>query len=58
MTAGAILARVLPLALAVGVIVALVSLYGAPSWAVGLCGGVLVLLSALATWRIMNPRTR
>lgn len=58
MTTGGILARVLPLSLAVGVLVAFVSIAGAPGWAVGLCGGVLGLVSALVTWRIINPRSR
>lgn len=58
MTTTAILVRILPLTMVAGVIVALVSIAGAPSWAVGICTCVLGICHSLVTWRIVNPRPR
>lgn len=58
MTTTAILVRILPLTMVAGVIVALVSIAGAPSWAVGICACVLGIGHSLVTWRIVNPRPR
>ena len=58
MTTMAIVGRILPLTVVAGLIVYLVSIAGAPSWAVGICAGVLGICHALVTWRLVNPRPR
>jgi hypothetical protein len=58
MTTGAIVARILLLTVVAGGVVYLVSIAGAPSWAVGVCSGVLVLVHALLTRWIVSPRER
>lgn len=57
MSTSAILVRLLPLSLAVGLILYFVGTYlHPPTWAMALFGGFLVLAQGILTWRIMYFR--